>query len=139
MSANYLEFGLRVGLIGEAIATVTSEDTAKSLGSGSLDVYATPAMTALMESAAVSAVDSRLNDDHASVGIELNVRHLAATPVGERITAMAEITRIDGKRVTLEIRAWDEHELIGEGTHTRYIIDADDFMKRVRRNTDPAA
>jgi predicted thioesterase len=126
--------GLRVGLIGESIDTVTEQQTAKAMGSGLLEVYATPAMIALLEAAAVSAIDPYLDDDRASVGIEMNVRHLSATPIGEHITAIAEVTRIDGKRVTLEVRAWDERELIGEGTHVRYLIYADDFMERLNRN-----
>jgi predicted thioesterase len=126
--------GLRVGLIGESIDTVTQQQTARAMGSGLLDVYATPAMIALLEAAAVSAIDPYLDDDRASVGIEINVRHLSATPIGEHITAIAEVTRIDGKRVTLEVRAWDERELIGEGTHVRYLIYADDFMARLKRD-----
>jgi predicted thioesterase len=126
-----LDKGLRVGLIGEAITTVTSELTAVTMGSGAVNVYATPAMVALMEAAAVSAIDPYLSPGFVSVGIELNIRHLSATPIGERITAMAEITRIDGKRVNVEVRAWDEKELIGQGTHIRYMIDADEFMGRL--------
>lgn len=125
--------GIRVGLIGEAYTTVSESETARKLGSGSLDVYATPAMIALMEQAAVTAVDSALESTHASVGIEINVRHIAATPIGEQITAMAEITHVDGKRVRLEVRAWDEQEMIGEGSHMRYIIDIDQFMERLKR------
>lgn len=122
---------LRMGLIGEAITTVTEEQSALSMGSGNLRVFATPAMIALMEAAAVAAIDPTLEEDRASVGIEINVRHVAATPLGERVTAMAEITRIDGKRITCEVRAWDENSLIGEGTHTRYIIDIDRFMEKL--------
>ena len=88
-------------------------------------------MIALMEAAAVSAIEPYLLEGRTSVGIEINVQHLSATPVGERITAMAEVTRIDGKRVILEVRAWDEREIIGQGTHTRYIISIDEFMARV--------
>jgi len=125
--------GIRVGLIGEAYTTVSEAETARILGSGSLDVYATPAMISLMEQAAVTAVDSALESTHASVGIEINIRHLAATPIGEQISAMAEITHVDGKRVRLEVRAWDEQEMIGEGSHTRYIIDIDQFLERLER------
>lgn len=125
-------YGLRVGLIGESIMTVTSQETAKAVGSGSLDVFATPIMLAQMEAAAAAVIDAHLEAGRTSVGIEINVRHVAATPIGERIFAMAEVTRIDGKRVILEVRAWDENELIGEGTHVRYLIEADDFMSRVR-------
>lgn len=124
---------LRVGLIGEAFTTVTEDSTARAIGSGSLEVYATPSLIALMESAAVSAVDPALDETQASVGIEVNVRHIAATLVGEQITAIAEITHIDGKRIKLEVRAWDENELIGEGTHTRYIINIDQFLDRLSR------
>lgn len=129
----YMSTRIRVGSIGESISHVTSEQSAVSMGSGSLNVFATPAMIALMEAASVAAVDPYLDEDKTSVGIEVQVRHLSATPIGEQITAIAEITRLDGKRVTLEVRAWDEHEMIGEGTHVRYIIDADDFMRRVNR------
>lgn len=122
---------IKVGLIGESITTVTEDLTAKVMGSGRIDVYATPAMIALMEAASVAAIDPNLSNDKASVGISIDVRHLAATPIGERIIAMAEITHIEGKRVTLEVRAWDEQELIGEGSHTRYVIDVDDFMDRL--------
>lgn len=129
--------GLRVGLIGESQAAVTEELTAQAMGSGSLPVYATPAMIALMEAAAVSAVESHLAEGYASVGVELNVRHLSATPTGETITAIAELTRIDGNRLQLEIRAWDQHELIGQGTHTRYIIETERFMARVNHIENP--
>jgi fluoroacetyl-CoA thioesterase len=131
-----MEKGLRVGLIGEAITTVTSDLTAIAMGSGSVNVYATPALIALMEAAAVSAVEPNLTEGRTSVGIEVHIQHLSATPVGEQITAMAEITRIDGKRVIMEVRAWDERELIGQGTHIRYIINAEEFMKRVSDKKD---
>jgi len=127
-----LDKGLRVGLIGESITTVTDKETAMAMGSGRVQVYATPAMIAQMESAAVSAVDPYLPDGMISVGIEIDVRHVAATPVGENITAMAEITRIDGKTVHLEVRVWDERELIGMGKHSRYLIDAEEFLERLR-------
>ncbi len=123
---------IRVGLIGEAISTVTESDTAKSMGSGILEVYATPAMIALMEEAAVNAIDPHLSTGLATVGIEVDVEHLSATPIGERIMAVAEITYREGKRVKLEVRAWDEKELIGSGSHTRYIIEVDEFMDRLR-------
>jgi len=129
-----MEKGIRVGLIGEAITTVTSDQTSLHMGSGSMEVLATPAMIALLEAAAVSAIDPYLSPGKTSVGIEINVRHLSATPIGERITSMAEVTRVDGRRVILEVRAWDERELIGEGMHTRYIIEADDFLSRVKKS-----
>jgi predicted thioesterase len=128
-----LEKGLRIGLIGEAITTVTSEQSAIALGSGSVDVYASPSMIALMEAATVSAIDPHLSENRVSVGIDIAVRHVSPTPIGEQITSIAEITRIDGKRITLEVRAWDEHEMIGIGTIVRYLVDYDEFVRRLHR------
>ena len=127
------ENGLRVGLIGEAKGKVSSEETARKMGSGAVEVYATPAMIALMEAAALSAIDPHLADGQVTVGVEVAVKHISATPVGEGISAMAEITKIEGKRVHLEVRAWDERELIGIGNHVRYIIEAADFEQRLKR------
>jgi predicted thioesterase len=126
-----MENSLHVGARGDQTAIVTDDLTAVSMGSGSLPVLATPAMIALMEGAAVTAIDSLLPEGQSSVGIEVNVRHLSATPVGEEIIASAIVTQIDGKRVTFEVRAWDRKELIGEGTHIRYLIDEDRFMARL--------
>lgn len=128
------EKGLRVGLIGEAITTVTSNETAIKLGSGAVNVYGSPAMIALMEAATVSAVDPYLSDGRVSIGMDIAVRHVSPTSVGEQITAIAEVTRIDGKRVTLEVRAWDEHDMIGIGTIVRYLVDHEEFSKRVERS-----
>jgi predicted thioesterase len=122
---------LRVGARGDQNVLVTDELTALAMGSGSLPVLATPAMIALMESAAVTAIESFLPEGQSSVGIEINVRHLSATPIGEEIIASAIVTQIDGKRITFEVRAWDRKELIGEGTHVRYLIDEDRFMSRL--------
>jgi fluoroacetyl-CoA thioesterase len=127
------ENGLRVGLIGEAKSKVGSEETARKMGSGAVEVYATPAMIALMEAAALSAVDPHLSDGQVTVGVEVSVKHISATPIGEGITAMAEITKIEGRRIHLEVRAWDERELIGIGMHIRYIIEAKDFEQRLQR------
>lgn len=124
---------LRTGLIGEAHSKVTAAESAIAMKSGSVNAYASPAMIALMEAAAVAAVDSNLPQGTVSVGIEVAVKHIAATPIGENITAIAEVTRIDGRRVHLEVRAWDERELIGMGTHIRYIVQADDFAQRLQR------
>lgn len=116
---------------GEKTVTVTPDLTAKHLGSGGLAVFATPAMVALMEGAAVMAIDPLLPEGQASVGISLEIKHLAATPLGLTVRAEAEVTAVDGKRVMFTVRAWDTHELIGEGTHTRYIIDTARFKERV--------
>jgi predicted thioesterase len=119
-------------LTGEQVTNVTEVLTAKHLGSGGIDVYATPAMIALMEAAAVAAVDHLLPQGKASVGVALDVKHLAATPLGHQVRARAEVTDVDGRRITFAVQAWDERELIGEGMHTRYVIDAARFLERVR-------
>jgi predicted thioesterase len=101
------------------------------MGSGDLQVYATPAMIALMEAAAVSAIGPLLSEGQTSVGVALDIRHLAATPLGHQVRARAEVTEVDGRKVTFEVKAWDEEEIIGRGTHTRFVIDVQRFMERV--------
>ena len=123
---------IQIGLAAEETATVVEALLATRLGSGSVEVYATPAMVALMESAAVATIHPLLPEGQTSVGIALDVRHLAATPPGQQVRARAEVVEVDGRRVTFSVRAWDERELIGEGTHTRYLIDVARFMQRVQ-------
>ncbi len=122
---------ITVGLIGEYSTTVTEALTAIHFGSGSIVVYATPAMIALMETAAVAAIDPLLLEGQASVGTVVNIRHLAATPVGHRVRARAEVTAVEGRQVTFSVEAWDEKERIGEGTHMRFVVDVARFMQRV--------
>jgi predicted thioesterase len=102
------------------------------MGSGSVPVYATPAMVALMEAAAVAALAPALPEGQSSVGIALDIRHLAATPPGHQVRARAEAIEVQGARVTFQVQAWDEQELIGQGTHTRYVIDVARFVERVQ-------
>ena len=130
---------IQLGLTGEKTTTVGDTLLTTHLGSGSIEVYATPAMIALMESAAVAAIDSLLPDAQASVGIVLNVKHLAATPPGQQVRARAEVIGVDGRKVTFKVQAWDEHELIGEGTHTRYVIDVARFVERAQSKLNTGA
>jgi fluoroacetyl-CoA thioesterase len=123
---------IQIGLAAERSETVTESLLATRLGSGSVEVYATPAMVALMESAAVAAIEPLLPEGQSSVGIALDVRHLAATPPGQQVRARAEVAAVDGRKVTFQVQAWDERELIGEGTHTRFVIDVARFMQRVK-------
>ena len=120
------------GLAAERTTIVVDALLATHLGSGGIAVYATPAMIALMESAAVAAIDPLLPQGQASVGIALDVKHLAATPLGQQVRARAEVIEVDGRKVTFKVQAWDEKELIGEGTHTRYLIDTARFVERVQ-------
>ena len=119
------------GLMGEASLIVEETHTAKHLGSGGVEVLATPVMIALMEDAARSSVDSKLDQGQLSVGVNLNISHLAATPVGMRVTARSELVAVDGRRLTFKIEAYDEGEKIGEGTHVRAIINLERFLARL--------
>jgi predicted thioesterase len=122
---------IRAGVAGEKMVEVTEALTAQHLGSGGLAVYATPAMIALMEAAAVATIDPLLATGQASVGTAISVRHLAATPLGHTVRARAEVTGVEGRQVTFSVQAWDEQELIGEGTHSRFVIDVGRFSERV--------
>lgn len=126
---------IRPGLVGEKTVTVTKDLTAQHLGSGGLLVYATPAMIALLEAAAVAAIDALLPEGQASVGTMLNVKHLAATPLGQQVRARAEVTGVEGRQVMFMVQAWDEQELIGEGTHTRFVIDVARFTERLQKKS----
>ena len=121
---------LSPGLTGEASTTVDYTNTAASLGSGLVPVFGTPALIALLELAAVHAVADSLPSGSTSVGTHLDVRHLAATPVGMVVRATATLTDVDGRRLTFAVRAYDEVENVGEGTHTRVIVDVERFLQR---------
>ena len=126
------EIQIPVGLVSEAMVAVEAHLLATAMGSGSVAVYATPAMVALMEAAAVAALAPALPEGQSSVGIALDVKHLAATPLGQQVRARAEIAQVQGRRVTFQVQAWDEHELIGDGTHVRYVIDIVRFMQHAQ-------
>ena len=122
---------ITVGLKGEASNLVEREDTAAEVGSGSLLVYATPCMVALMEGAACNALEGVLPEDKTSVGIELSISHIAATPVGMEVSAEAEITAVEKNILTYTVTAYDETGKIGEGTHKRAVITAQKFLDKV--------
>ena len=122
---------ITVGMKGEVSTLVEREDTAAEVGSGSLLVYATPCMVALMEGAACEAIAAALPEEKTSVGIALNISHLAATPVGMEVRAEAEVTEVEGNTITFQITAYDEAGKIGEGTHKRAIITAQRFVDKV--------
>ncbi len=122
--------GPRPGLVGEAHTTVDHRDLASTLGSGQIEVYATPAMIALMEAAAVSAVDHLLPSGSASVGARLDVRHLAPTPLGVEVRARAELVEVDGRRLVFRVEAFDPVDKIGEGSHERFVVDLGRLVAR---------
>lgn len=104
------------------------KDTAKAYGSGLVEVFATPAMIALMENTAHSSVQPYLPEGQVTVGSEVNIRHLKATPLGATVYGTSELLQIEGRKLTFKIEAYDMQGLIGAGTHTRYIIDIERFM-----------
>jgi len=127
---------LRPGLTGEARVTVTPENTAWHMGSGSVEVFATPAMIALMEEAAVRAVSDHLLPGWQTVGVHVDVQHLAATPMGLTVTAHAELVEVKGHRLRFSVSAHDGQEPIGKGTHRRVLIDLERFQARLGAKID---
>ena len=124
---------LKPGLRGTAEIVVGTCDTAPHVGSGKIGVLATPIMVNLMEAAALQAVERLMPPGHQTVGTHLDVKHFAATPVGLRVRARAELIRIDGRTLTFSIVAEDDRERIGEGTHERLIINVERFDQRMQK------
>lgn len=122
---------ISVGMKGSASALVEREDTALEVGSGSLLVYATPCMVALMEGAACEAISAALPEDKTSVGVELTIAHISATPVGLDVRAEAEVTAVAGNTISFQITAYDEAGKIGEGTHKRVLVSTQRFLDKV--------
>ncbi len=128
-----LEFNFDKNLNFATEMTVTSSDTANSYGSGNLDVYATPAMTALMENAAMNCVQQKLPTGFSTVGIAISVKHMKATPIGVKVRAEALLEKTEGKKLFFRVEAYDDLGKIGEGTHIRYIVNSEDFVKKTVR------
>lgn len=119
------------GLFAELEKTITETDTALHWGSGGLPVFSTPALVGLMESAAVVALYGSLPAGQSTVGVRIDVRHLAATPVGMAVRAKAELIEVEGRRLVFKIQAWDEVELIGEASHDRFVVEETRFVEKV--------
>ena len=115
---------------------VVQENTAISAGSGTLPVFATPFMCALMEKAAWMAIAPALNEGESSVGTKLSISHLSASPVGIKVWAESEVTLVDGKRIELKVAAYDEKGLIGEGTHERFIVSNERFLAKTAKKLE---
>jgi len=130
---------IQPGLRGEVKLVVAAEHTAQHLGSGAVQVFATPQMVLFMERAGVAAVDPLLPAGYRTVGVQLNVRHLAPTPIGFEVTVTAELLEVQGRRLTFRVEARDrspnrpqvQGDLVGEGTHERAIVDVQRFSERV--------
>ncbi|HEY7347499.1 MAG TPA: thioesterase family protein [Ktedonobacterales bacterium] len=122
---------LKPGLRGSSSLVVAEEHTAAHFGAGGVHVFATPMMIGLMENAAFSAVQQVLPEGQSSVGSRIDIRHLAATPIGMKVTTTAELLEVDGRRLVFRVEARDEKELIGEGQHERFIINLERFLSRI--------
>ncbi len=126
---------ITIGLIGEIEHLVTESDTAAKWGSGLVPVFGTPSLVGIMEAAAVKALEGHLPDGQTTVGGHIDVRHLAATPVGMRVRARAELIFIESRKLTFQIEAWDDVEKIGEAVHERFVIDMQKFVARAHEKS----
>ena len=124
---------IRPGLSGSAELIVGNEHTAPSIGSGKVRVLATPVMINLIEAAALKAIEHLLEPGYQSLGTHLDVHHVAATPVGMKARAIAEVTKVDGRTVTFRVEAKDEKDVIGYGTHERVVVNVAKFDLRVQK------
>src|SRR5579863_9798473 len=124
---------IKPGLTGSSAIVVGPEHTAPFVGSGRIAVLATPVMINVIEAAALAAIEHLLPEGHQSLGIHLDVSHVAATPIGLRVTATAEVTRVEGRTVTFNVDARDDYERIGGGTHQRVVVSVARFDERVQR------
>lgn len=123
---------IEVGLKGEAIVVVNEHNIAKTMKSGALEVFATPAMCALMEEAAVAALKGQLPDGDGTVGISLSISHDKASAVGAQIRAEAKVTAVDGRKISYEVAAYEGDTCIGKGTHERFVINNEKFMSKLK-------
>ena len=130
---------LEVGRFAEITRVVAETDTAAVYGSGLVPVLSTPHLIALMEGAAQAVIAPCLEEGQTAVGTRVDMKHLAATPVGMEVRVRAELVEIDRRRLTFRIEAWDEVERIGEATHDRFIIDTERFMRGVAEKTERAS
>lgn len=121
---------LKIGITSEATTVVVHENTAASVGAGGVEVFGTPMMIALMENAAWQAVAEHLDEGYVTVGTLVNVKHLAATPLGQKVRATAELIEIDRRRLVFKVEAYDERQKIGEGLHERFAVNLERFMQK---------
>ncbi len=127
---------MEIGIKGICELVVTEEISAKKMGSGTLDVLATPAMIALMEKTAWTSVQDELDEGCGTVGISMNITHDAPTPLGMKVRCESELTAIDGRKLTFKVEAFDEKGSIGKGTHERFVINSEKFQKKADSKAD---
>lgn len=126
-----MEFNLLEGTKGNMEIVVSENDSASKVGSGLVDVYSTPSMIGLMENTAQTSVKDSLPEGYTTVGIDVSVRHMKATPIGMKVKCISTLKEVKGKKLLFEVEAYDEAGKIGQGTHTRYIVNHDDFIKNI--------
>ncbi|MBP2655851.1 MAG: hypothetical protein H6Q73_3420 [Firmicutes bacterium] len=126
---------LMCGVVGEATTIVTLENTAEKFGNHGAMVFATPFLVGLMEQAAIAAVRGYLAEGEGTVGTRLEIDHIAATPVGMNVRAVAKLREIDGKRLIFDVEAWDDAEKVGQGQHERFIISSMKFLNKVEEKS----
>jgi len=119
-----------VGIKGSYECTVSFENTAAALGSGTLPVFGTPFLCSMIEAACLQSVIPYLENDEGTVGISVTISHLSATPIGMKVRAESELTAVDGRKLTFSVKAYDEKGLIGESVHERFVIFSEKFMKK---------
>jgi len=127
---------LKKGLTGKASMEVQKENTAMEVGSGSVPVFSTPMLVAVMENAAINALKGYIPEDNTTVGGQINCTHLAPTPIGMTITANAELVEISKNKLVFKVEAYDELEKIGEAIHSRFIIDLQSFLNHTKEKKD---
>ena len=121
---------LEVGIKGQRETVVTKEKTATGIASVLLELFSTPIMIALMEESAFMSVNEILDEGFTTVGIAVDIKHIAATPVGMKVVAKSELIKVDGRELTFKVEAYDEKGLIGEGVHKRFIVNNDKFQAK---------
>ena len=125
-----MEYEMLKGLSHSTMLTVEHKDTAAVYGSGSLEVFATPAMIAMMEKTCLECVNDKIGEGNTTVGISVNIKHLKASPIGATIRCEAKLIEVDRRRLVFEVRCFEGETLIGEGVHERFIVDSQKFMSK---------
>jgi predicted thioesterase len=122
----------RLGKSAQSEIVVDSSNTAIAIGSGSLPVFATPSLIALIENAAVKCINDCFDEASTTVGIVLNVEHTRASPIGEKIIAISTLVNINGRELSFEVEAYDSKGIVGKGRHKRFVVDVEKFMNKLK-------
>ena len=127
-----MDINLCIGIKKRVNKCISEKDTASIASSGDLKVFSTPGMIAMMENASMNLVKDYLETEYTTVGIEVHIKHLSATPIGMEVWAEAKLIEVDNRRLVFQVKAWDEKDLIGEGIYERFIVQKDRFLARTQ-------